>query len=146
MKINCLLIFLLLLWGCTGQQKKETLTPNDKKVKNVSPEFEITEEIHNFGTLQAGEVVVYIFEYQNVGKGTLEVNNIESGCDCLTIEPQERVVKSGQTGKIKVIFDTSGLYGNQFQAFRVLSSVKGIGMDLAVSADVLNENIDNKQN
>jgi hypothetical protein len=146
MKWSLWMIILIFLSGCDGLPKKEADTRRKEKDKNALPVFEISEEIHNFGKLSAGEAVVYTFEFKNSGKGTLEIKNVESGCGCLTVEPQEKIVEPGQTGRIKVVFNTSGLYGSQFQAFRVNSTLEGIGMNLAVSAEVMNDNIEIKIN
>ena len=41
------------------------------------PKLEFTEEIHNFGRLKAGEIVVWDFLFTNSGKGILEIKNIQ---------------------------------------------------------------------
>jgi hypothetical protein len=136
---------ILFLAACSGQRKegREPLqsVPDEKGM----PAFEIKEEIHNFGTLLAGEVAVFTFEYRNNGSGNLEITGAESGCSCLTVEPEKKMILPGDTGRVKVIFDTSGLYGKQFQSFRVFSSRQGIKLDLAVAAEVVNDNIEVKQ-
>jgi hypothetical protein len=140
-----LLILVGLMGSCVFHPKdpvKTVSVPNDA---NGLPAFEMNEKIHNFGTLQSGEIAVYSFIYRNAGTGNLEIVKIETGCSCLTVEPVEKLVKSGDSGTIKVIFNTSGLYGKQFQSCRLFSSREGITMDIAVAAEVVNEEIKFKQ-
>jgi len=131
----------LVLAACTGQQNKNNKASHMVLSENKYPEFEFTEEIHNFGTRKSGEILDYTFVYRNSGEGVLEIKKIESGCGCLRIEPGSKILQPGETGKIRVVFDTSGLWGDQFQSFRVLSNRDGIKMDLAVAAKVVNDNI-----
>jgi len=145
MKFSYLLMLMLMLGGCWGQQKDKQGNSGKHYPEKSLPEFEMSEEIHNFGTLRAGEIAVYTFTFKNSGNGILEIQNVESGCGCLTVEPEVRILKPGETGRIKVIFNTEGLYGDQFQAFRVLSSREGIGKNLAVAAKVINNDIELKQ-
>jgi hypothetical protein len=104
------------------------------------PKLEFTEEIHNFGRLKAGEIAVYNFVFINSREKVLEIKNIETGCTCVSVESPAGIIKPGEKGVLKVIFDTSGLYGTQFQAFRI-TTMDGIKVDLAVTAEVINENI-----
>jgi hypothetical protein len=138
-------ILCLLLAGCSGQKKESAGPVDGRPDEKALPAFEIKEEIHNFGTLRAGEIAIFTFEFRNSGNGTLEMTGAESGCSCLTIEPEKKKIMPGDSGYVKVIFDTSGLYGKQLQSFRVYSSLKGIKLDLGVAAEVVNDNIESKQ-
>ncbi len=144
-KRACFVILLIILFGCSGQNDQKTKRGSSVPFQKEAPVLEFTEEIHNFGTLRSGEIVLYTFVYKNTGKGKLEISEVESGCGCLTVEPLEKTVLPGETGRIRVVFQTAGLFGTQFQAFRVLFKQEGIEMHLAVAAEVLNEDIEYKQ-
>jgi hypothetical protein len=135
------LILVVMLGSCAPHPKDPVRTVSGQNGVNGLPVFEIKEEIHNFGKLLAGEMAVYTFAFRNAGTGNLEIVHIETGCSCLSVEPVEKLVKPGESGNIKVIFNTSGLYGKQFQSCRIISSKKGITMDIAVTAEVVNEEI-----
>jgi hypothetical protein len=139
------LILVVMLESCASHPKDPARTVSGQNGVNGYPAFEIKEEIHNFGKLLAGEMAVYTFTFRNAGTRNLEIVNIESGCSCLTVEPGEKLIKPGDSGTIKVIFNTSGLYGKQFQSCRVISSREGIKMDIAITAEVVNEDINFKQ-
>jgi hypothetical protein len=139
------LMLVLLLSSCASPSKDPAKTVSGRNSENGAPAFEIKEEIHNFGKLLTGEVVVYSFTYRNAGTTKLEIVRTEAGCSCMSVEPVEKVVKPGESGTIQVIFNTSGLYGKQFQSCRVFSSKEGITMDIAVTAEVMSEEIELKQ-
>jgi hypothetical protein len=139
------LILVFFMGSCLSRPKDTQKTDPGQNDKSGLPAFENQEEIHNFGKLLAGEMAVYTFTFRNVGTGNLEIVKTETGCICLTAETGEKLIKPGETGTIKVIFNTSGLYGRQFQSCRVFSSREGITMDIAVSAEVVNEEIELKQ-
>lgn len=145
MRIRVGWILCLLLAGCSGQQKQGTGPVDGKTDEKALPAFEIKEEIHNFGSLRAGEIAIFTFVFRNSGNANLEVTGAESGCSCLTVEPEIKRIMPGDSGSVKVILDTSGLYGRQFQSFRVFSSRRGIILDLGVAAEVVNDDIDRKQ-
>jgi hypothetical protein len=139
MKRIASLFILPALIGCINHTSSPHSGSNSHESESLIPKLEFTEEIHNFGQLKAGETAVYDFSFINSGKEALEMKHIETGCTCLTVEMQKGVLKPGKKGVLKVIFDTSGLYGTQFQAFRVITT--GASVDLAVTAEIINENI-----
>jgi hypothetical protein len=145
MKYFHFLILALLAGSCLPRSKDSQNTISGRKNESSLPAFENKEEIHNFGKLVAGEMAVYTFSFRNAGAGNLDIVKTETGCSCLTVEPGEKLIKPGETGTIKVIFNTSGLYGRQFQTCRIFSSCEGITMDIGVTADVVNDEIELKQ-
>jgi hypothetical protein len=65
-------IIFLFITGCTGQQNKNNKSSGKGLSEKKYPEFEFTEEIHNFGTRKSGEILVYSFVYRNSGPGRME--------------------------------------------------------------------------
>lgn len=106
--------------------------------------FEFEKEIHNFGLLQAGEVVIYNFAFVNTGTRDLEIVVTEADCPCLEVIAGKIRVKSGEKSTIRVTFNTSGLYGSQLQMFRVTAGEGKLSKELVITAEVKNENINFK--
>jgi hypothetical protein len=65
-------IVFLFITGYTGQQNKKNKSSGKGLSEKKYPEFEFTEEIHNFGTRKSGEILVYSFVYRNSGPGRME--------------------------------------------------------------------------
>ena len=58
-----------------GENKKQPV--QEMNGINGSAEFAFNEEIHNFGLLQSGEVVVFTFVFTNTGNEKLKVTNVK---------------------------------------------------------------------
>ena len=52
-----------------------------------------TKEIHKFGTISEGEIVVCEFYFRNVGDANLIIKAIESSCGCTVIKWQKQPIK-----------------------------------------------------
>ena len=113
-----------------------TITENKKEYS-----FEFDKEIHNFGLLHAGEVVIYNFIFVNTGTRELEFSLQKTDCPCLEVSAANKNVKSGEKGTIKVTFNTAGLHGQQLQMIRITAGDDKLTKDLAITAEVKNENI-----
>ncbi len=139
MKHIVLFILSFVIFSCTGNQNSKATTK--KYTKEGLPEFEFQEEIHNFETLKAGEVVIYNFEFTNSGTNNLEIHSIESDCGCLKANIEKKIIEPGQKEYIEVIFNTAGLWGKQFKTIKIVANTKQKTKELAILADVDNENI-----
>ena len=62
--------------------------------------------IVDFGTVKKGEKREYVYEFTNRGDTDLVISII-SACDCTTTEYDTAPVKPGDSGRIKVLFDSS---------------------------------------
>jgi hypothetical protein len=69
-------------------------------------------DVHDFGKIPEGPVAEYTFEFTNVGKAPLIIQNASASCGCTTPEWPKEPILPGKTGKIKVRYNTQGR-GNQ---------------------------------
>ncbi|NOY96496.1 MAG: DUF1573 domain-containing protein [Chlorobi bacterium] len=138
------LLFFIILTGFTScgrgtQHKTQAQEPN---LKNVGvTQFEFKEEIHNFGVLQAGEIAVYDFSLENTGEDYLIIKSIDKGCGCLEVKTDKAVYPPGSMGLVEVTFDTSGLFGKQFKMIKLYVNTQEGTKELAVVAEVKNNDI-----
>jgi len=105
-KITFLLVILLLISTSIFAQnkaKKETEQPFVPKV-TTGAEIEFDKIVHDFGTLEVGNVKTGIFTYTNVGNRPLVLFDVIVSCDCTEVEWQKEPVMPGKTGIIKVIY------------------------------------------
>lgn len=134
-----------LLFSCgnkTGSTKTETQKINQTGT-NALTEFVFTKEMHNFGSLKSGEIVVYSFEFKNTGNNNLVVNDITTDCGCVKVDFSKEPLPPGETGIIEVEFDSSGLWGKQFKSIEVHANTKKT-KQLAIFAEVQNQEIEIK--
>ena len=74
--------------------------------------IEFTETEYDFGTIKDGEIVTHTFRFRNTGDVPLVIQNASASCGCTVPEKPEAPIAPGQTGEIKVRFDSSNKLGS----------------------------------
>lgn len=140
-KLNLVaLIFGLMLGSCNSGTQKAT--PTSKSDETGIAKFVFSEEIHNFGSLKAGEVVSFTFIFRNEGTKTLTITEVDSGCGCTEVIIPNKNISPGQEGRIEVIYNSAGEVGNQLKTITVTSNAEQTKKQLFIKAKVTNELIE----
>lgn len=83
-------------------QKTEDVKPDNPN----APEIAFESEMHDYGTIKQGVDGGCEFKFKNTGKDPLIISNAKGSCGCtVPTWPKEPIMK-GQTGVIKVHYDT----------------------------------------
>ena len=138
------IIFVFTLFSCSpqkGNQKKAEITVSEKPTGITKITF--NEEIHDFGELISGEIVVASFIYTNSGKHNLIINRVDSDCGCVQVNFSKEPIKPKETGIIEVEFDSSGMFGKQFKSIEIHANCKE-PKHLAIFAKIINEQLEIK--
>lgn len=71
-----------------------------------APEITFEKDVHDYGTIKQGADGNCEFKFKNTGKEPLIISNAKGSCGCtVPTYPKEPIMK-GQTGVIKVHYDT----------------------------------------
>ncbi|MEZ4922825.1 MAG: DUF1573 domain-containing protein [Crocinitomicaceae bacterium] len=75
---------------------------------------------YDFGTVKEGEQVRHTYKFKNTGDKNLILINVKGSCGCTVPEdwPKDPIAP-GETGEIKVVFDSQGRVGNVKKNVRV---------------------------
>ncbi len=139
-----LIIFVISLISCSHKKSNQEKTNICIEEKSTGiTEITFNEEIHDFGALISGEIVVFTFVFTNSGKHNLIIEKIESDCGCVQIEFSEKPVEPNKTGLIEVEFDSSRMFGKQFKSIEIHANCKE-PKHLAIFAAVKNEKLEIK--
>ena len=122
----------------SGTQKPSA----NQSVETGEAKFVFSEEIHNFGSLKAGEVVVFTFVFKNEGTKALTITGVDADCDCTQVKFPENPVEPGQEGYVEVIYNSSGEVGRQLKRIILFSNAEPTQKELYIKADVTNEIIE----
>lgn len=96
---------------------------NEGKVDAKSlPAISFDKDLHDFGSIREGEKVTYSFRFKNTGKGDLIIQTASGSCGCTVPEIPEKPIKPGETGFIKVQFNSEGRVGIQEKQVTVVSN------------------------
>lgn len=74
---------------------------------------------HNFGTLPQNAIVSNTFKFTNSGNSPLEIEAALPNCECIEIDYPPLPILPGESGEIRIQFNTSGRKGLQFHAIVV---------------------------
>ena len=96
--------------------KKENVASTDERLNSVLDfaviNFEKTN--HDFGEIKDGDIVETTFQFSNSGNSDLKILNATGSCGCTVPEyPRDTPIKPGESGTIKVKFDSSNKPGMQ---------------------------------
>lgn len=87
-----------------------------------APVMKFENQSHDFGKISQGDVVHYDFKFTNTGKSPLIISNAIATCGCTTPEYPRAPIKPGESGKIKVTFNSAGKSGLQDKQITVTAN------------------------
>lgn len=80
----------------------------DAEIKKGTASISFDKKVYDFGTVNEGDMVETVFVLTNTGKTDLVITNAQGSCGCTVPVWPKAPIKPGQTGDIKVKFNTSG--------------------------------------
>lgn len=92
--------------------------------QNTGAEIVFTKSKYKFGFVRAGEKVRFSYNFINKGAEDLIITEAKAECSCTEVSFPLQPVKSGEMGKIEVIFDTAGKIDRQDRIIEIISNSK----------------------
>ncbi len=89
---------------------------------NDSTTVQLIDSVYNFGTVSDGEKVEYSYRFRNTGKNALIISSAVASCGCTVPEKPEEPIKPGETGFLKVVFNSKGRVGEVHKEITVTSN------------------------
>jgi hypothetical protein len=128
--------------ACTGaadkikaEGEKETI---DALVSNEAPAvFEFNEEFHDFGNINEGELAQTTFTFKNTGDAPLIITSAKGSCGCTVPDYPRKPIAPGESGEIKVSFDSSGRAGKQDKTVTIDANTNPRSTVLKITSNVL---------
>tara|TARA_B110000046_G_scaffold186042_1_gene231764 strand:- start:10285 stop:10755 length:471 start_codon:yes stop_codon:yes gene_type:complete len=94
-----------------GKVDKEKLSKakfRDIEIKKGTASISFDKQVYDFGTVNEGDFVETVFKVTNSGKTDLVITNAQATCGCTVPVWPKAPMKPGETGDIKVKFNTNG--------------------------------------
>ena len=122
------------------QQKHVYITSNDKENAEMrlsftaeveekndvnAPKLVIEESTHDFGTIKAGKVVNWTVNFKNSGASLLEIKDVKTSCGCTAAVVSGKKINPGESGSIKIEFDSTNRSGKTSKTISVQSNDPG---------------------
>ncbi len=108
-------LFMMVAVGANAQEKPAN--PN-------APEMKFDKEVFEFGTIKQGATVEHEFKFKNTGKEPLIITQAQGSCGCTVPTWPKEPIKKGETGIIKIAFNSAGKMGAQDKTVTITSNAK----------------------
>ncbi len=155
MKKIVLLLFslILILAGCNNDPSKKINKDNLKKAQqemaqmNKFPKMSFNTEQIDFGRHKEGAILDTVFVFTNTGDAPLIISNVRSSCGCTIPQWPKHPIQPGETGKIKVRFNSHHKKGHNIKTITIYDNEKSLTHTLKIIADIdPNPELENKRN
>lgn len=89
---------------------------------NQPTTVQLIDSVYDFGTVTDGEKVEYSYRFKNTGTTPLMVVSATASCGCTVPEKPEKPILPGETGYIKVVFNSAGRAGTNHKDITVIAN------------------------
>ncbi len=112
--------------NAVSRVKKENLESAKKRDANMkgAPIVKFDRLVHNFGTVDEGDVVETIFKVTNVGESNLIISKAKASCGCTVPTWPKGAIKPNETAEIGVKFNTSGKKNKQSKTITLTTNTE----------------------
>jgi Protein of unknown function (DUF1573) len=124
-KLIAALFLTCIIFSCNIRNTKNE---TDVQAANPGPHFtdsttvQMIDSAYNFGKVSDGEKVEYSYRFRNTGKNPLIVSSAVASCGCTVPEKPEEPIMPGETGFLKVVFNSKGRVGDVHKEITVTSN------------------------
>jgi len=139
-------IFLLILAASSlsacQQSSSSGKTEAGVKATNIAvssadaPVMSFEQGMYNFGKIAQGDKVKHDFKFKNAGKTPLIITDATATCGCTTPDFPKAPVKPGDSGVIKVVFNSMGKSGMQDKVITITSNGNPVTSELHLIGEV----------
>ena len=113
---------------------KASKAPHDSAAPTT---VHIIDSVFDFGKVEDGEMVKFSYRFVNAGTQPLIISNVSASCGCTVPEKPEEPIKPGDTGYIKVQFNSEGRVGVTHKTVSVQSNAQPAFPELLLKGEVL---------
>lgn len=145
MKMKYFLLFLAvgaMLVSC-DVKKRDRIVDDASKERDMglrdSTTVLIIDPTHDFGKAKEGDKVEVSYRFKNTGNKPLIIVNTSASCGCTVPEKPELPILPGDTGVIKVVFNTANKVGMNEKRITVVSNARPDFTQLLLTGEVVKQ-------
>ena len=137
----------VLLFAITGffiscdVRKKDKIADDAAKLHEQAlkdtTSVQVIDTAYNFGQVAEGEKVEYNYRFRNTGRKPLIILNATASCGCTVPQKPEKPILPGETGFIKVVFDSKNRVGAAHKSITITSNAHPEFPELQLSGEVI---------
>ena len=95
------------------QSDQMAVVPQKTMKPGEYPKIEIENSDFDFGDITQGDKVSHVFKFKNTGKSDLVILDAHASCGCTVPEWTKTPIKNGESGEVKISFNSDGKMGLQ---------------------------------
>lgn len=119
------LVALISVSACNNANVKNVADNDTSAVavdSTMAPVLKFEQEAYEFGKITQGESVSFDFKFVNTGKSPLIIKEATATCGCTVPEFPKNPIAAGESGVIKVTFNSAGKEGLQDKVVTVVAN------------------------
>ena len=137
--------FLILLTACflvsCDVRRKDKIaddatTQYEKMLKDTTT-VQVIDSAFDFGKTSDGEKVEYSYRFKNSGTKPLVITSATASCGCTVPQKPDKPIMPGETGFIKVVFDSKGRIGMAHKSITVIGNTNPPFPQLLLTGEVI---------
>jgi len=91
---------------------------------DTGPLAKLGQDKYDFGSVMQGQKVIHEFAVENSGDADLVLQRIAPSCGCTAAAVSSSTIKPGASEKIRITFDTAGMYGAKTKTVSVMTNAR----------------------
>jgi hypothetical protein len=105
------------------------------------PRLEVSEEAHDFGTIEPDQVIEHTFSIKNAGEATLNIEGFKTSCGCLSLELSTLEIEPQAAANLIATLNPQHFHGKspRIRAYIYSNDPEKTLTSLLVSADIAPE-------
>lgn len=147
-----LILSVLVVVGCTNNPSNKVNADNVAKASQSAesssnmPVMTFDKTDHDFGTINEGDTVETVFSFTNTGDSNLIITDAKGSCGCTVPEyPKNTPIKPGESGEIKVKFDSSNKPNLQSKTVTITANTEKAREQIRIKTFVTPDPVKQKQ-
>ncbi len=95
-----------------------------KKNPEDYPVISLEETDFSLGNMIQGDKVEHISKFKNTGKTNLIITDVRASCGCTVPEWPKQEIKPGESGEVKIVFNSTGKMGEQHKSITIMANTE----------------------
>ncbi len=122
----------------TSPATNNPTTPAEKP-EGPLPSMKFREELYDFGEVKEGDVVEHVFSFVNEGEAPLIISDAKASCGCTVPEWPKEPIPVGESGEIKVRFNSKNRTGIQNKPVTITANTWPVTTRVTIKGNVIKE-------
>ncbi len=119
-----------------------TFSQESNSEQPPGPYMTFEEDSYDFGDINQGDKVEYVFNFENTGDAPLIITNIKVTCGCTATDWSRDPIPPGEKSSITVKFNSTGKLNKQNKVITIVSNASNPIPQVKIVANVLPKKTD----